>query len=62
MNSGRDLLWALRYQHLVLSSLLVDISLAVVGLLVNLVRDGITGSLGTGREVGVSVLGDLAIC
>ena len=46
---------------LVLSSLLVDIGLAVVGLLVELVGDGIASSLGAGAEVGIVVLGDVLV-
>jgi hypothetical protein len=64
-------------QHLVLSGLLVPTSssdnsqlkeavylhvgLAVVGLLVDLVADGITGSLGTGGEGSVRVLGNFLV-
>jgi hypothetical protein len=45
--------------HLVLGGLLVDIGLAVVGLLVNLVARSVKGSLGTGAEGGVAVLGNV---
>jgi hypothetical protein len=45
----------------VLGGLAVDVGLAVVGLLVKLVRDGITGGLGTGREAGVAVLGHVLV-
>jgi len=48
-------------KHLVLGGLTVDIGLAVVGLLVELVSNGITGSLGTGAEGGVGVLGDVLV-
>jgi hypothetical protein len=41
-----------------LGSLLVDISLAVVGLLVNLVANGITSSLEASADRGVGVLGN----
>ena len=41
-----------------LGGLLVDISLAVVGLLVDLVADGVAGGLGACSEAGVAVLGD----
>ena len=44
-----------------LSGLAVDVSLAVVGLLVELVSDGITGSLGTGAEGGVGVFGNVLV-
>jgi len=45
----------------VLGGLLVDIGLAVVCLLIELVTDGITGSLGTGAEAGVAVFGDVLV-
>ena len=44
-----------------LGSLAVEIGLAVVGLLVELVADGITSSLGAGADAGVAVLGDLLV-
>jgi hypothetical protein len=46
---------------LVLGSLLVDIGLAVVSLFIELVGDGITGSLGAGAQVGIAVLGDVLV-
>lgn len=39
----------------------MDISLSVVCLLIKLVADGIAGSLGTGAEGGIAVLGDLLV-
>lgn len=48
-------------QHLVLGGLLVDIGLAVVRLLVDLVSDGITSSLGSGSDGGIAVFGDLLV-
>lgn len=42
-------------------SLLVDISLAVMLLLVELVADGITSGLGTGAEGGIAVLGHVLV-
>ena len=48
-------------KRLVLSGLAVDISLAVVSLLGKFVGDGITGSLGTGTESGVVVLGNVLV-
>lgn len=47
--------------HLVLGSLLVDISRGVVLLLVDLVANGVLASGQTGAEVGVAVLGDLLV-
>ena len=47
--------------NLVLSSLLVEIGLAVVGLLVELVADGITSSLGAGADACVVILGDVLV-
>lgn len=44
-----------------LGSLLVDISLSVVCLLVELVGDSITAGLETGGEVGVAVLGNFLV-
>lgn len=44
-----------------LGGLLVDISLSVVSLLVDLVADGITGSLSSGGERSVAVLGDVLV-
>lgn len=44
-----------------LGGLLVDIGLAVVRLLVDLVSDGITGSLGSGSERGITIFGDLLV-
>lgn len=44
-----------------LGCLLVDIGLAVVSLLVKLVADGITSSLGSGGELCVAVLGDVLV-
>lgn len=46
---------------LVLSSLLVNIGLAVVSLLIDLVGDGITSGLGTGGELRVVVLGHVLV-
>ncbi len=46
---------------LVLGSLLVNIGLAVVSLLIELVGDGIASSLGAGAEVGIAVLGDVLV-
>jgi hypothetical protein len=46
---------------LVLRGLLVDISLSVVGLLVDLVSDGITSSLKSGADGGIAVLGDVLV-
>jgi len=46
---------------LMLSSLLVEISLAIVGLLIDLVRDSITGSLNSCAEGGVAVFGDCLV-
>lgn len=40
---------------------LVDISLGVVGELVLLVDNGILGGAGTGRDLGVVVLGDVLV-
>jgi hypothetical protein len=45
----------------VLGSLLVDIGLAVVGLLIELVGDGITGGLGTGSDLRVAVFGNVLV-
>merc|ERR1739841_131221 len=46
---------------LVLGSLLVNIGLAVVSLLIELVGDGIASGLGAGAEVGIAVLGDVLV-
>ena len=46
-----------RTHNLVLGGLLVDVGLAVVGLLVDLVADSITGSLGAGSERRIAILG-----
>jgi len=48
-------------QHLVLSSLVVDISLAVVRLLVDLVTHGVHASLGTRADGSVGVFGDVLV-
>lgn len=40
---------------------LVDISLGVVGLLVLLVTESVDGSVGTGAQLGVGVLGDVLV-
>jgi hypothetical protein len=45
----------------VLGSLLVNIGLAVVSLLINLVTDSIEASLSSGVERGVAVLGDILV-
>lgn len=49
------------FQRLVFGSLLVDIGLAVVSLLVELVGDGITSGLGASRKVRVAVLGHVLV-
>ena len=46
---------------LVLGSLLVNISLSVVGLLIDLIADSVTSSLESGADVGIAVLGNLLI-
>lgn len=46
---------------LVLRGFLVNISLSVVGLLVDFVADGITGSLCSCAEGGIAVLGDVLV-
>jgi len=45
----------------VLSSLTVDIGLSVMGLLVDLVADGIEAGLGAGGDGGVGVFGDVLV-
>ena len=45
-----------------LGSLLVDIGLAVVTLLIDLVANSVKASLSAGVERGVAVLGDLFFC
>jgi len=49
-------------RRLVLGSLFVDIGLAVVALLVNLVGEGVSSSLGSGTKAGVAVFGNILVC
>ena len=49
------------FSHLVLSSFLVDIGLAVVSLLVDLVAHGVAGGLNAGAKLGIAVLGHVLV-
>jgi len=51
----------LEVEHLVLSSLLVDISLGVVGGLILLVDNSILSRTGTGAQGGIRVLGNALV-
>jgi len=52
----------LRESNLVLGGFLVDISLAVVGLFVDLVSHSVEGSLGAGADIGVGIFGNILVC
>ena len=47
--------------HLVLSSLTVDIGLAIVSLLVYLIANSVAGGLSTGTEACIAVLGNVLV-